>query len=367
MITPNSSNPGNVTVILGQTRVQACVSCEVTQPRPHRPTDGQLFFNVTLSPMGSPAFEIGGRSSPIVTETARILERCFKESKAVDTESLCIIAGQKVWSVRVDIHVLDYCGNIIDCSALAAITALKGFRRPDVTVVGEKATIHPISEREPVPLSIHHMPLCISFAFFHNGEYLLVDPSHEEEYVMEGRLIIAMNIHKEICTLQLTGGVTLLQEQVLRCVQIASVKIVELSDIVKQSLNVSNDISGMSVLVTAKDDESIDINKIQENKSDIEMESTDIIILGDNTSQLICKTLLVDSEDEEHVEPKHDKEMGDNDSEEDMTVTVTEEDIGGFIKSHDRSTGEGNSHVIDLTESTASTKRKKRTKAKRKK
>ena len=42
-----------------------------------------------------------------------------------------------------------------------------------------------------------------------------MDPSHEEEYVMEGRLIISMNIHKEICTLQLTGGVTLLQEQVL--------------------------------------------------------------------------------------------------------------------------------------------------------
>ena len=43
--------------------------------------------------------------------------------------------------------------------------------------------------------------------------------------------------------------------------------------------------------------------------------------------------MLVDSEDEEHVvEPKHDKELGDNDSEEEMTVTVTEEDIGGFIK-----------------------------------
>ncbi len=30
--------------------------------------------------------------------------------------------------MRVDIHVLDYCGNIVDASAIAAITALKHFR-----------------------------------------------------------------------------------------------------------------------------------------------------------------------------------------------------------------------------------------------
>ena len=76
-----------------------------------------------------------------------MLERCQKESRAIDTESLCIIAGQKVswlrlaavvvtrvlmhwqvWEVRVDLHVLDHCGNIIDCAAIASITALKHFR-----------------------------------------------------------------------------------------------------------------------------------------------------------------------------------------------------------------------------------------------
>ena len=82
----------------------------------------------------------------MATEMGRTLERCFKESRAVDTESLCIIAGEKVgsilileqgvrilfsmqvWSVRIDLHVLDHCGNIIDCAAIAAITALKYFR-----------------------------------------------------------------------------------------------------------------------------------------------------------------------------------------------------------------------------------------------
>ena len=78
----------------------ANVSCEVVRPRPQRPTEGELFFNVELSPMASPAFEVG-RSSPVATEVARMLERCLKDSRAVDTESLCIIAGEKVMLVCV--------------------------------------------------------------------------------------------------------------------------------------------------------------------------------------------------------------------------------------------------------------------------
>ena len=36
------------------------------------------------------------RPSSYATEITRILERCIKESRAVDTETLCIIAGEKV-------------------------------------------------------------------------------------------------------------------------------------------------------------------------------------------------------------------------------------------------------------------------------
>ena len=37
------------------------------------------------------------------------------------------------------------------------------------------------------------------------SNYLLVDPSIEEEKVLTGHLYIVMNIHREICTLQLEG------------------------------------------------------------------------------------------------------------------------------------------------------------------
>ena len=51
-------------------------------------------------------------------------------------------------------------------------------------------------------------------SFWPYSEYVLVDPSLEEEQVMEGRLVVGMNIHREICVLQMMGGVAILPEQV---------------------------------------------------------------------------------------------------------------------------------------------------------
>ena len=37
----------------------------------------------------------------------------FRESRAVDMESLCVVAGKHVWSVRVDLHILDNGGYVL--------------------------------------------------------------------------------------------------------------------------------------------------------------------------------------------------------------------------------------------------------------
>lgn len=45
--------------------------------------------------MASPAFE-PGRPPESAIELGRIVERGLRESKAIDTEALCIVAGVKV-------------------------------------------------------------------------------------------------------------------------------------------------------------------------------------------------------------------------------------------------------------------------------
>ncbi|XP_070711197.1 exosome complex component RRP45 [Pempheris klunzingeri] len=223
-------------VDLGKTRVMAQVSCELVAPKESRPNEGMLFFNIELSPMASPAFE-QGRQSELSVKLNRQLERCLRNSKCIDTESLCVVSGVKVWQIRVDVHMLNHDGNLMDAASIAAITALCHFRRPDVGVQGEDVTVYSPEEREPIPLSVYHMPISVSFSFFQQGTYLLVDPCEREERVMDGLLMIAMNKHREICSIQSSGGVMLLKQQVMRCSKIASVKVSEVTELISKALD----------------------------------------------------------------------------------------------------------------------------------
>ena len=56
--------------------------------------------------------------------------------------------------------------------------------------------------------------ICMYIIIHDYREYLLVDPTLSEEAVMDGRLVVGMNVHREICALQMSGGVALLPELV---------------------------------------------------------------------------------------------------------------------------------------------------------
>lgn len=226
---------GCCTVCLGKTRVLAQVSCELVPPKDARPTEGLVFFNLELSPMASPSFQ-SNRHSELLVTLNRQLERCLRNSRCIDTESLCVISGEKVWQIRVDVHVLNHDGNLMDAASVAAISALSHFKRPEVAIQGRDVTVFSSEERDPVPLSVYHMPICVSFAFFQQGTYLLVDPCEKEELVMDGLLVIAMNKHREICSIQSSGGIMLLKDQVLRCSKIASVKVSEITELITKAL-----------------------------------------------------------------------------------------------------------------------------------
>ncbi|KAI9308376.1 ribosomal protein S5 domain 2-type protein [Cunninghamella echinulata] len=229
------SDYGQVEVQLGRTRISAIVTAEVVRPRNDKPTDGYLLFNTEISPMACATFEAGSRSEQEVM-ISRLIEKSLRRSRAIDTEGLCIVAGEKVWQIRVDLHFLDHDGNLVDCASIAAIAALLHFRRPDVTVIGEEVTIHPIDQRNPVPLSVHHIPICVTFNFFDKGELLVVDPTYLEEKLKEGDMTITMNIHKEICALSKSGGIPLEMDQVLRCSQIAQVRVTEITELIQKAL-----------------------------------------------------------------------------------------------------------------------------------
>ncbi|XP_053669989.1 uncharacterized protein LOC128720351 [Anopheles nili] len=204
---------GLVHVILGETRALARVTCEVVEPKATRPNEGMLFVNVELGPMAAPHFD-GGRQSDESVQLNRILERALKDSGCVDLESLCLVAEEKVWNMRVDVTVLNHEGNVIDCASIAALTALAHFKRPDITVDGENVIVHTMEEKEPIKVTLFHYPICVSYAIFNQGKVAIADPTYLEERVAEARMVFGINSYGELCGLHL-GGITLTSADLL--------------------------------------------------------------------------------------------------------------------------------------------------------
>jgi len=222
-------------VCLGDTRVLAQVSAEIVKPRETRPNEGELFVNVDLSPLASPAFE-AGRLSEKGVEVNRLVERCLKESQPIDVESLCLVAGEKVWSIRVDVQAMNDSGNLIDCSVIAAVAGLANFRRPEVSVSGEDINIHTFEEKLGVPLNVHHMPISITFGFI--GERCVIDPTDKEEAIIDGSMFMATNTLGEVCCAQMAGGVSLTFEQIMHCTQLSIIKSSEITQQIKNALEI---------------------------------------------------------------------------------------------------------------------------------
>ncbi|XP_012469988.1 exosome complex component RRP45A isoform X1 [Gossypium raimondii] len=232
---------GSAEVQLGQTRVMGIVTAKFVQPYRDRPNEGTLAIYPEFSPMADPSFE-AGRSGESAVELGRIIDRGLRESRAVDTESLCIVAGKLVWAIRIDILILDNGGNLVDAANIAALAALMTFRRPECSLGGEdgqEVIIHPPEMRDPLPLIVHHLPIAITFGFFIDENVVVIDPILNEEAVMAGRMIATVNANGDICAIQKAGeGVS--QRVIIQCLQLAITKAADITKQIKAAVEAYN-------------------------------------------------------------------------------------------------------------------------------
>lgn len=267
---------------LGRTRCLAEVSGELVQPFPDRPSEGMLQFNVEFSPMASEGFDVYGRPPAAAVEISRIIERAVRDSQALDAEALCVIHGERVWCIRVDVTVLDHDGNLIDAALLGSMAALQHFRRPEVSVEQEggeedeggvtRIVVHHSDEKPTTPLPLHHVPLSVTFAILllsspekeegkaaqgaggsggGGGEerttamesitgastaLALVDPTVREEAVMAGRVTFSANAYRELTAIHKLGGAPIGAPLLVRLAKQASDRAGELHKWLSQEL-----------------------------------------------------------------------------------------------------------------------------------
>lgn len=274
------SEDGSSEVQLGQTRVMGFVTSQLVQPYRDRPNEGSLSIFSEFSPMADPSFEVG-RPGVSAVELGRIVDRGLRESRAVDTESLCVVAGKWVWSVRIDLHILDNGGNLVDAANIAALASLLTFRRPECTLGGEdgqEVIMHPPEVREPLPLIVHHLPVAVTFAFIGNESTVVIDPSHLEEAIMGGKLTATLNTNGDVCAIQKAGGEGVMQSVVMQCLRIASVKAADITGKIKKAVESYNTRRALRKIKRHPDSVEVsniskDMEKPKLNIDDMEIES----------------------------------------------------------------------------------------------
>ena len=212
---------GSARILLGKTEVLVGVKVETGEPFPDTPNDGVQTVNAELVPLASPNFEPGPPDENSI-ELARIVDRGIRESKAIDTEKLCIEAGKKVFVVFVDVYVLNHDGNLIDASALAAMAALMNTKMPNYEIKDGELKIK--QGYTPLPMKAH--PITVTIGKINN--VLIVDPALEEEQVMDSRISIAINDDGNICALQKGGSGYFTPQQILEALKIAQQKVAEM-------------------------------------------------------------------------------------------------------------------------------------------
>ena len=213
---------GSARVKIGNTQIMIGVKPQIGTPFADTPNIGVLMTNTELLPMAAPNFESGPPDENSV-ELSRVTDRCIREGKVVDLENLCITAGEKVWMIFLDLHVLDYDGNLMDAAVLGCVAALMNTKLPTVTVEDNEIIM---DYDNMIPLPINHKALMCTFAKI--GGELIIDPSLEEEEIMETRISIGMIEDGSICAMQKSGPEPLKREEILKAVSIAKDKTAEL-------------------------------------------------------------------------------------------------------------------------------------------
>ncbi len=210
---PIKTANGSARVKIGDTQVLVGVKIEHAEPFSDRPESGVLIVNAELPPLASPTFE-PGRPDENAIELARVVDRGVRESETIDLEKLGIKPGEDVWSVFIDVHVLDYDGNLIDASALATMAALLDAKPPE-------------DEAWTLPgLPIRKRPVMVTVSKI-NGK-LMVDPSLDEENVAYARISISTTEDGSICAIQKGGTGYLSREEVEQAYELARAKAAEL-------------------------------------------------------------------------------------------------------------------------------------------
>lgn len=226
-----SKAEGSARVKIGNTQIIVGIKPTIGEPFPDTPNVGVLMTNGEMLPMADPKFEPGPPSEDSV-ELARVVDRGIRESEMVDLEKLCIEPGKKVWMLFIDLHIIDYDGNLFDTATLAVMSALATTKLPVAKMVDDEVVI---DEEATMDLPLRTKEAMCTFVKI--GDKIVLDPALEEEAILDARVSIGITEEGNICAMQKGGNKPLTRDDILSAVKTAHSKVPDLLEKVNNSNN----------------------------------------------------------------------------------------------------------------------------------
>ncbi|XP_059427912.1 uncharacterized protein LOC132161747 [Corylus avellana] len=209
-----ASADGSALAKIGSTTMLAAIKMEVMTPSMESPDEGCLAIDFHMPPICSPIVRPGrpAEAAPVVSKQ---LSDTISSSVMADLKELSLVSGKAAWMAYLDIYCLDADGALFDAALLSAVAALSHLQIPAVSlnedgrvvVVSEEDEGKP--EKEPVnrekrKLTLKSIPFSLTCILHKN--YILADPTAEEESIMETLVTVVLDSSSQLISLYKPGG-----------------------------------------------------------------------------------------------------------------------------------------------------------------
>jgi exosome complex component RRP43 len=158
------------------------------QPKEEAPSQGQLRINVEIVPFAVSDWRQGSAAEAAGILSARLNTLLHPLNL---NQQLCIKEKKAAWQVELDVYVLNADGSVLDAALLSVVSTLMDLELPPIkeTQDGGAALLSAAdvaqgevaSAASPRKLQLPCLPLALTCCL--HKQYLLVDPTHEEEGV----------------------------------------------------------------------------------------------------------------------------------------------------------------------------------------
>ncbi|XP_069146320.1 uncharacterized protein [Solanum lycopersicum] len=169
-------------------------------------------------------------------------------SGMIDLKELCLVGGKAAWMAYLDIYCLDADGASFDTALLSAVAAFLHLNIPVVSlnddgriVLVSEDTVRLKLEKEPVntekrKLKLNSLPFSLTCILHKN--YILADPTAEEESIMETIVTVVLDTSYQLVSLNKPGGPVLSHTSVIQdCVALARRRVKELQSVLNEAIS----------------------------------------------------------------------------------------------------------------------------------